>query len=144
MRDWLSSGAGNVTSIATITSEYTSDSFVCRMTATVSGPFNFTENSKSSGAFQRVEPLLLGVESLNEEVSLVVDESPKFVRQGLPLGSIRMFACVSDSARQKTEGETGCLHHLDSHELYQWSASIQGPLSHQPATPQGSDMGYGK
>ena len=142
VRDWLSSGAGNVTSIATIASEYTSDFFVCRTTATVSGPFSFTENSKSSGAFQRVEPLLFGVESLNEEMTLAVDESPKSVRRGLPSRSIRTFACVSDSARRKTGGETGCLHPSDPHGLYRWSASIQDPLSRQAATPQGSDAGY--
>jgi len=140
VRDWLSSGAGNVTSIATIANEYTSDFFVDRMT--VSGPFSFTENSKSSGAIQRIESLLIGMESLNEEMSATVDESPKPARRGLPSRSIRTFACVSDSARQKTEGETRCLHSLDPHELYRWSASIQGPLSHQAATPQGSDAGY--
>jgi len=117
---------------------------VGRMNVTMSGPFNSTGNARSSGAFQRVEPLMLGVESLNEEISLVVDESPKSVRRGLPLRSIRTFACVSDSARRKTEGETGCLRPLDSHELHQCSVSIQDPSSRQAATHQRSDAGYGE
>jgi len=94
------------------------------MDLTITGLFSSTSNGRSSGAFQRVEPLLLGVESLIEEMSLVVDESPKSVRRGFPLGSIRMFTCVSDLARWKTEGETRCLHLLDLHELHQWSVSI--------------------
>ena len=105
-----------------------------RMNVAMSGPFCFTGNARSSGAFQRVEPLLFGVESLNEEMSLVVDESPKSVRRGLPLRSIRTFACVSDSARWKTEGETGYLRSLDLRELHRWSADIQDPLSRQAAT----------
>jgi len=144
VRDWLFSEAGNVTSIATIASEYMSDFFVGRMNLTMSGPFSPTGNARSSGAFQRVEPLLLGVESLNEETSLVVDESPKSVRRGLPLRSIRTFACVSDSARRKTEGETGCLRLLDLRELHRWSVSIQDPSSRQAAARQGSDAGYGE
>ena len=144
VRDWLFSEAGNVTSIATIASEYISDLFVGRMNVTLSAPFSFTGNPRSSGAFQRVEPLLFGVESLTEEMSLVVDESPKSVRRGLPLRSIRTFACVSDSARRKTEGEIGCLRSLDLRELHRWSVDTQDPLSRQAATCQGSEAGYGE
>ena len=133
---------GNVTSITTIASEYVSDFFVGRMSVTLSRPFGFIDNARSSGAFQRVEPLPFGVESLAEETFLAVDESPKSARRGLPLRSIRTFACVSDSARGETEGETGCLHSLDPRELHRWSVSIQDPLSRQAATPQGSDAGY--
>jgi len=122
-------------------SEYMSDFFVGRINVKPSGVTNIP---RSSGAFQRLEPLPFGTESLNEAIFLVVDESPKSVRRGLPLGSIRMFVCVSDSARQKTEGETGCLHPSDPRELHRWSVSIQDPLSRQAATPQGSDAGYGE
>ena len=107
VRDWLFSEAGNVTSIATIASEYMSDFFVGRMNMTMSGPFCFTGNARSSGAFQRIEPLPFGVESLAEEIFLVVDESPKSVRRGLPVGSIRMFACVSDQPGRKRTGRPG-------------------------------------
>ena len=77
-----------------------------RMNVTLSTPFGFTSNARSSGAFQRVEPLLFGMESLNEEI-LMVDESPKSVRRGLPLRSIRMFACVSNQPGGKWTGRLG-------------------------------------
>jgi len=53
--------------------------------------FGFVDNARSSGARHRVEPLPFGVEALTEDVFLAIDENPKSVKRGLPLGSIRMF-----------------------------------------------------
>ena len=111
---------GNVTTITTIASEYTSDLVVGLMNLFFSLSFAFVDKARSSGAHQRGE--LLDIEGLAKNPFLVVDDSPKSVRRGFPVGSIRMFDCVSNSAGWKVEG-SGNLHSLDSRELHPWSAS---------------------
>ena len=88
----------NGTSITTIASEYTSDFIVGRASLSFSSSFAFRDNARSSGARQRVEPLPVAVEAWNEKVFLVIDDNPKSVKRGFPLGSIRIFDCVSNSA----------------------------------------------
>lgn len=85
----------NVTSITTIANEYASDFSVGWENLTLSWAFAFAENARSSGARQRVEHLPFVVR--------VIDESPKSVRRGLPVGSIRMFDCLSDSTGWRKE-----------------------------------------
>ena len=123
VRNQILSEAENITSIVTIASEYTSDSYVGRADLTLSRSFGFVENEQSSGAFQHIQPLLCSVEALNDRLFLVIDESLKSVRRGFPLSSIRTFVCVLGSVRQKMEGEIECLRFLDSREPLRWSVS---------------------
>ena len=81
-----------------------SDFFVGRTVLALSLSFDFVDSTRSSGARHRVDPLPFGVEALTERLFIVIDENPKSVRRGLPPGPIRIFDCVSRSARQKVGG----------------------------------------
>ena len=78
--------------------EYTSDLFVARTGLDPSLFLILIDNSRSSGARQRVDPFPFGVEALAERPSIVIDESPKSVRRGVPSESIRMFDWIPCSA----------------------------------------------
>ena len=101
---------GTGTSITTIANEYTSDCSVGRTDSTLSRSVASIESERSSGAFQRIVPPPLSVEALNE-MFFVTEESPKSVRRGLRLESIRMLFCVSKLAGGK---ETGKIKYLRS------------------------------
>ena len=58
-------------------------------------PLAFVDNARSSGARQRIEPLPNGTGVLAESTSPVIDETPKSVRRGTPLGPIKTFGCLS-------------------------------------------------
>jgi len=68
----------------------------------------------SSGASQRVEPPLVEVEPLAEQMLSAIEERPKSARQGLPWASIRMLCyTISRTVRTKCKGgKTECTNTL--------------------------------
>jgi hypothetical protein len=69
-------------------------------------------------------PSRFGVEALTEQMFRVTDENPKSVNRGAPLGSIRTFDCLSNSAgAEGRRGETERSHSLGPRGLLRWSAS---------------------
>ena len=137
VRNWNLSEAGTGTSITTIASEYESDFSV--------GRAEFrpvpSDSRKSSGAFQRIVPPLLSVEALND-MSFVADESPKSVRRGLRLESIRMLVCVSKLAEGKKVGKIKSLRSSDLHEPPQRYVSSRALLSPQVTIRKELETGY--
>ena len=104
VRNWNLREAGTGTSITTIASEYVSDFSVDRADLALSHSVTSSDSGRSSGAFQRVVPPRLSVEALND-MFFVTDESPKPVRRGLWLESIRTLVCVSKLAEGKKAGK---------------------------------------